>query len=105
MNTLTKVILVSAVISLPALSGNAYSDGNSVSKGGMGMDPQQMTSLRESMHNNQHMMDQISVEKNVDKRNQLMQQHIDDMHEQTQMMMKQMMEHQHQEHDQDEHDS
>ena len=95
MNTIAKVLLASAVIALPALSGNAYSHQESASKGGpmmggMMMDPQQMMTMQESMHENQQLMDQIRMENDADKRNELMQQHMNAMQNQMQMMDKMM---------------
>lgn len=95
MNTIVKVMLASAVIALPALSGNAYSHQESASKGGpmmggMMMDPQQMMTMQESMHENQQLMEQIRMENDADKRNKLMQQHMNAMQNQMQMMDKMM---------------
>ncbi len=79
MNTFTKVILVSAVIALPALSGNVYSHEKSDAKSGqmmqgmMMMGNQQMKGMREQMRKNQSLMEQIRAEDSSDKRTQLMQ--------------------------------
>jgi hypothetical protein len=58
MNTFTKVILVSAVIALPALSGNVYSHEKFDAKSGqmmpnMVMSNEQVMGMREQMRNNQ----------------------------------------------------
>lgn len=96
MNTLAKVFLVSAVISLPVFSGNAHSHANADSKGGMMggmmMEPQQMMNMHERMQQSHSLMEQIKSEEDADKRSKLMQQHMEGMHEQMQMMDK-MMDH------------
>ncbi len=86
MNTLAKAVLVSAVISLPALSGNAYSHAKTDSTGGMMMDPQQMMDMHEKMQKNHALMEQIRLEEDAGKRTDMMQQHMKSMHEQMQMM-------------------
>jgi hypothetical protein len=95
MNTFTKVILVSAVIALPALSGNVYSHEKSGAKSGqmmpdMMMSNQQVMGMREQMGNNQSLMEQIRSETNADKRTQLMQKHMQSMNKQMEMMNKVM---------------
>ena len=96
MNTFTKVILVSAVIALPALSGNVYSHGKSGARSGqmmpgmMMLGDQQMMGMREQMGNNQSLMEQIRAESNADKRAQLMQEHMKSMNKQMGMMNKLM---------------
>jgi protein CpxP len=95
MNTFTKVILVSAVISLPIFSGNFFSHEQSGAKSGqmmndMMMSNQQMMGMREKMHDNQSLMEQIRAEGNADKRTQLMQEHMNSMNQQMGMMNKMM---------------
>jgi protein CpxP len=95
MNTFTKVILVSAVISLPIFSGNVYSQEQSGAKSGqmmndMMMSNQQMMGMREKMYDNQSLMEQIRAEGNADKRTQLMQDHMNSMNRQMEMMNKMM---------------
>jgi len=95
MNTIAKVILISAAVSLPALSGSAYShqksdsNGNSM-MGDMMMGQKQMMTMREQMQDNQSLMEQIRAESNADKRTQLMQQHMKSMNEQMETMNKMM---------------
>ena len=94
MNTIAKAVLVSAVMSLPVFSGSAYSHSNSDSQGGMmgGMKvaPQEMMNMRKGMNENQSLMEQIKSEGDADKRNELMQKHMEGMHDQMQMMDKMM---------------
>lgn len=96
MNTFTKVILVSAVIALPALSGNVYSHEKSDARsdqmmpGMMMLGDQQMMGMREQMRNNQSLMEQIRAEGNAEKRTQLMQEHMKSMNKQMGMMNKVM---------------
>ena len=97
MNAIAKAILISTALTLPALSGNAYShqQGNNSGgsmMGGMMMGPQmmgqEMMNMREQMQENHSIMGQIRDEKSTDKRNELMQQHMNSMQEQMQMMNK-----------------
>ncbi len=90
MNTFAKVIFVSVVIALPALSGNAYSHAKTDSKGGMMMDQQQTMNMRGRMQENQALMEQIRTEHDADERNKMMQQHMEAMQEQMHMMDKMM---------------
>jgi hypothetical protein len=95
MNTIAKIILVSAVISLPALSGNVYSHEKSGAKSGqmmpdMMMSNQQVMGMREQMRKNQPLMEQIRAEGNAEKRTQLMQEHMKSMNNQMGMMNKLM---------------
>lgn len=101
MNTIAKVILLSAAVSLPALSGSAYghqkTDSNSNSMTGgmmmgdmMMMGQKQMTNMREQMQDNQSLMEQIRAEGNDGKRTQLMQQHMKSMNEQMETMHEMM---------------
>lgn len=96
MNTIAKVILISAAVSLPALSGSAYSHqkfdskGNSMMGDMMMMGQKQMMNMREQMQDNQSLMEQIRAEGNADKRSQLMQQHLKSMNKQMETMNKMM---------------
>ena len=95
MNTIAKAVLVSAVMSLPVFSGSAYSHANAGSQGGMMggmmMAPQEMMNMRKGMNENQALMEQIRAEEDADKRENLMQQHMERMHEQMRMMDKMMV--------------
>ncbi len=95
MNTIAKAVLVSAVMSLPVFSGSAYSHSDSDSQGGMmggmKMAPQEMMNMRKGMNENQALMEQIRAEEDADKRENLMQQHMERMHEQMRMMDKMMV--------------
>jgi hypothetical protein len=95
MNAFTKVILVSAVISLPIFSGNVFSHAQSDANSGqmmndMMMSNQKMMGMREKMRDNQSLMEQIRAEDNADKRTQLMQEHMTSMNKQMEMMNKMM---------------
>lgn len=95
MKTLTKVILISAAISLPVLSGQVYSHAESNTNtdemtGGMMMGNQQMMGMREQMLKNESLMEQIRAEDNAEKRTQLMQEHMKSMNGQMEMMNKMM---------------
>ena len=77
MNTITKVALLSAALTLPAISGVAYShqqDNNNSS--GMMMDQQmmgqQMEQMRGRMQENHALMEKIIAEEDAGKRNQMM---------------------------------
>jgi hypothetical protein len=82
------------------VSGSAYSHQQSAATGGsmmggsmMGgsmMDQQQMMNVHKGMHENQELMAQIRTEKDADKRNELMQQHMAAMQAQMQTMEKMM---------------
>ena len=93
MNTITKAILLSAALTLPALSGNAYShqQGNN-SSGGMMMDPQmmeqKMTNMREAMQDNHVLMEKIMAEENAGQRSKLKQKYRDSMQQQMRGMNK-----------------
>jgi hypothetical protein len=95
MNTFIKVVLVSAAISLPALSGNVYSHEEAEAKSGqmmpdMMMSNQQMMDMREQMRKNRSLMEQIRAESDAEKRTQLMQIHLKSMNKQMGMMNKLM---------------
>ena len=95
MNTFTKLILVSAVISLPIFSGKVFSHAQSDANSGqmmndMMMSNQKMMGMREKMRDNQSLMEQIRAEDNADKRTQLMQEHMTSMNKQMEMMNKMM---------------
>ena len=65
MTTIAKVILISAAVSLPALSGSAYSHQNSDSNGNsmmgdmMTMGQKQMMNMRDQMQGNQSLMEKM----------------------------------------------
>jgi len=90
MNTIAKAILISTVLVLPALSGNAYSHQQGDSGKGMMMGPQmmgqQMMKMREQMQGNHALMEEIMTEENAEKRDQMMRQHMESMQQQMQGM-------------------
>ena len=92
MSTLVKTVAISTAIFVSALTLSTYSHGNSDSDSdsmmGNGKDKysQQMMNMQQHMSENQALMAQIRAEKNVKKREQLMQQHVDAMSSQMETM-------------------
>ena len=94
MNTITKAILLSAALTLPALSGNAYSHQQGNNGDGMMMNPQmmqqQMMNMRAQMQENHSLMENIMAEENTTQRNKMMQKHMESMQGQMRGMNKMM---------------
>lgn len=94
MNTIAKAILISAAISLPAISGIAYGHEKGDAKSGSMMNNkmmgEQMMNMRAQMQQNHDLMESIINENNAGKRDQLMQQHMDSMQSQMHGMNKVM---------------
>jgi uncharacterized protein HemX len=99
MNTLSKAILITTVIALPALSGKAYSyqqsdndDGMMTNQQMMGqqMMGQQMMKMREQMQENHALMEKIVAEEDAAKRQAMMRKHMESMQQQMQGMNRMM---------------
>ena len=91
MNTIVKAIMLSTAMSFSAFAGGNHSDGNSSSNtgsmgGGMMTDQNQMTNMRLNFQQNQNLMEQIRNEEDANKRNELLQKHMNSMQEQMQSM-------------------
>jgi len=94
MNTITKAAILSAALTLPVISGIAYSHQQGNNSGGMMMNPQmmgqKMEQMREQMQGNHALMDKIMAEEDAEKRNMMMQNHMQSMQQQMQGMNKMM---------------
>jgi protein CpxP len=90
MNTISKAILMTVAISLPALSTNGYSHQQSGNNSGNMMSPkmmrQQMTNMRDRMQENHALMDKAMSEQNIEKRKKMTQEHMQSMQQQMQEM-------------------
>jgi hypothetical protein len=90
MNTISKAILMTVAISLPALSTNVYSHQQSGNNGGNMMGPkmmgQQMMNMRDRMQENHALMEKAMSEQNVGKRKKMTQEHMQSMQQQMQEM-------------------
>ena len=89
MNTITKVALLSAALTLPAISGVAYSHLQDNNSSGMMMG-QQVEQMRGHMQENHALMEIIIAKEYAEKRNQMMQEHKQSMQRQMQGMNKMM---------------
>jgi len=93
MNTIAKAILISTALTLPALSGNAYSHQQGDSSGSM-MSPkmmeQRMMKMHEKMQDNHMLMKKIMAEENAGQRNEMMDKYKESMQQQMRGMNKVM---------------
>ena len=81
MNTITKAVILSAALTLPAISGVAYSHQQGNNSGGMMMSPEMMEQMMASgQHQNMPMMDHQGMQKMMQSRMQhmvKMEQHLE----------------------------
>ena len=94
MNTFTKAAILSVALTLPAISGVAFSHQQNDNSNGMMMNPQmmeqKMMKMREQMQESHALMAKIMAEENVEKREQMLQEHMQSMRQQMQGMNKWM---------------
>lgn len=90
MNKLVKPMLMASLLSLGGVSASALGHGQSESGMGSMMDrstmQQQMKNMHSQMQENQALMDQIMNEKDRAKRQALMREHMQSMHQQMHMI-------------------
>lgn len=94
MNTTLKSVLLAMTLTLPALSGTVYSHQQNDQSEGMMKDPenmdQHMMLMREQMQESHALIKKIMAEKNDEKRDQMLQEHMQSMRQQMHGMNKWM---------------
>ena len=94
MKFIVKSLLLSSVLVVPAVSGIAFAHQQDSTGGGMMMNPkmmdQKMMQMRERMQENHALMEKIITEQNAEKRDQMMQEHMQSMQRQMEGMNKVM---------------
>ena len=94
MKNIVNSLLLSSVLTIPAVTGAAFAHQQGSESGDMMMNSkmmdQKMMQMRERMEENHALMEKIITEQNAEKRDQMMQEHMQSMQRQMEGMNKVM---------------